>query len=208
MLTRKHLQDSGQTAKCPSVPSGPQHFLPVLCLPGFGTRVPIEQARIAVKDFVVHIPKAGIHPINVFFITRHLIQHCEQRRCGKQPIHKAMSRVFQIPFPGGGHRILNLWVFEKREGGLHHPLIFFCQITPIPNLAANKWIGPAFIRTAPLFLNLPGNVLSPFHAIIEIRTTQRALIHGHQSRIIRASNPVLIRESERLTIHMRTDTIR
>ena len=208
MLGRKILQNSGQTAKCPSVPTGPQHFLPVLRLPGFRTRVTIKQARISVKDFFVHIPKAGIHPIHIFFIPRHLIQHREQRRCGKQPIHKTMSRVFQIPFPRGGHRILNLWVFEEREGWLHHHLILVRLIAPIPNLAANKWIGPAFIRTAPLFLNLPGNVLSPFHAIIEIRTIQRAFIHGHQPCIIRTSNPVLIRESERLTIHMRADAIR
>ena len=207
MLDRKILQNSGQTAKCPSVPTGPQHFLPVLRLPGFRTRVTIEQASISVKDFFVHIPKASIHPIHIFIIPRHLIQHREQRRCRKQPIHKAMSRVFQIPFPRGGHRILNRWVFKKRKGGPHHHFIVLGQITPVPNLAANKWIGPTFIRTAPLFFDLPGNVFSPFHAIIEIRTIQRTFIHGHQPCIIRTSNPVLIREPERLTIHTRPDAI-
>ena len=42
------FQDSGQPAKSPSVAPGPQHFFPVLRLPGFGTRVPIEKARIGV----------------------------------------------------------------------------------------------------------------------------------------------------------------
>ena len=119
-----------------------------------------------------------------------------------------MPRVFQIPFPRSGHGILNLWVFEKCKGGLHHQLILLRPIATIPNLAANQRIGPAFIKPATLLLNPPGNLLSPFHAIIQVGTIRRAFIHGNQSRIIRASNPVLIRKSERLTVHMPADAIR